>query len=171
MSVVLGHLDSYQPLLKTSHPTVQLTTYGGDPTKTIPRNVPDQIVLHGTYASGAVLSYHLRGGPAFANSDSAGLLWRIYGEKGEIQVTGSNSFLQITDGDKKIELFDHASGKVEEVDAAKDDFSETPLFGRNIARLYEAFADGKGTAEGVLDWEEALKRHQFVDEVYEKAAF
>ncbi|KAF2687884.1 NAD(P)-binding protein [Lentithecium fluviatile CBS 122367] len=172
--VVLGHLQTFQTLLAISHPTVQLTSYTGEPTTTVPRTAPDQVLLHGTLGSGAVLSYHLRGGPAFANSDSAGLLWRIYGDKGEIQVTGPNSYLQIADGDVKIEVFEQASGKVEEVAVDKDEFSkeDMPLYARNIARLYEAFADGKkGEDQGVLDWEDALKRHQFVDEVYKKAAF
>jgi len=164
-------LESFQPLLAISHPTVQLTTYTGEPTTTVTRNVPDQILLHGTFGSGAVLSYHMRGGPVFAKSDSDGMFWRIYGDKGEIQLTGPNSFLQIADGDRKIEIFDHSSEKVEEVDVEKDEFSEIPLFGRNVARLYEAFADGKGKGQGVLDWEDALNRHQFVDEVYKKAAF
>jgi predicted dehydrogenase len=140
----------------------------------VPRTAPDQVLLHGTFGSGAVLSYHLRGGPAFAKSDSAGLLWRIYGDKGEIQITGPNSYLQIADGNVKMELFNHENEKVEEISVETDEFSkeEVSLYGKNIARLYEAFADGKkGEEEGVLDWQDALERHQFVDEVYRKAAF
>lgn len=172
IQIVLGQLASFHPLLTISHPVVQLTTYAGEPTVKVPRTSPDQVLLHGTFTSGAVLSYHLRGGPAFANSDHSGLMWRIYGSKGEIQVTGPNSYLQIADDDIKIEVFEHSTGNVEELSVGKDEFSDGPLFGRNIARLYEAFADGKDSAEqGVLDWEDALRRHQFVDEVYQNAKF
>ena len=40
-------------------------------------------------------------------------------------------------------------------DEWSEDSKGIPVFGRNIARLYEAFADGK--KEGVLGWEEADK--------------
>lgn len=148
---------------------MQLTTYAGEPTKTIPRTSHDQFLLQGSLSCGAVVSYHLRGGPAFGNE--AGHIWRIYGSKGEVQVTGPDSYLQIADDNVKIEVFEHESGKTETVEVDKDAFSgeEYPLYARNIARLYEAFADGKGEDEGVLDWEAAVKRHAFVEEVYEKA--
>ena len=131
------------------------------------RTSHDQILLQGTLSSGASLSYHLRGGPAFSNS--AGHTWRIYGTEGEIQITGPDSYLQIAEENIKIEVFEHKSGKTEVVQLDKDEFSEHMLYGRNIARLYEAFADGKGREEGVLNWEDALARHRFVDEVYAKA--
>lgn len=148
---------------------MQLTDGTGTASAIIPRTSHDQFLLHGTLSSGAVLSYHLRGGPAFANT--SGHIWRIYGTKGEIQVTGPDSYLQITDDNVKIELFDAKTGEVEDVKVGADGFSsaEMPLYARNIARLYEAFADGKGLSDGVLDWEEAVKRHYFVNEVYKKA--
>ena len=106
----------------------------------------------------------MRGGPAFRSTEA--LFWRIYGDKGEIQVTGSDTFLQASDDNFVIEVFDHKSGETEKVEVDKDEFSELPLFSRNVARLYEAFADGK---EDVLDWAVAVKRHAFVADVYDKA--
>jgi predicted dehydrogenase len=152
---VLGPLKSYTPFLAISHPEPTITAATGEPTgKTSTR----------TLGSGAVLSYHLRGGPAFASS--AGAFWRIYGTEGEIQLTGPESYLQIAEDNVKIEIFVHASAKTEMVEAGKDEWSGLMVYGRNVARLYDAFADG---AEGVLSWEEGVERQRFVEDIYAKA--
>lgn len=42
---------------------------------------------------------------------------------------------------------------------------------QNVARLYEAFAEGKRDSgdEGYYpDWEEAVKRHKLIDEMYKR---
>lgn len=68
-----------------------------------------------------------------------------------------------------IEVFEHASGDTEIVMVDKDEFSDYGLYTRNVAKLYEAFADGKGEKDGVLDWDFALQTHQFIEDVYVKA--
>jgi len=162
---VLGPLKSYTPLLAISHPEPTITTATGESTgKTSTRTSHDQLLLQGTLGSGAVLSYHLRGGPAFASS--AGAFWRIYGTEGEIQLTGPESYLQIAEDNVKIEVFVHASAKTETVEVGKDEWSGLMIYGRNVARLYDAFADG---GKGVLTWEEGVERQRFVEDVYAKA--
>ncbi|KAF2268492.1 oxidoreductase [Lojkania enalia] len=167
ITYVLGQIASFTPLLGISYPESLVKNAAGEVVRKMKRTAHDQILLQGKFPSGAVFSYHLRGGPAFNNTD--GCFWRIFGTKGEIQVTGSSSWIHLSDDNLKIELFDQASGKTETVEVDKDDFSDMGLYARNVARLYEGFAEGKGEKDGVLDWEVALKRHQFVDEVYEKA--
>jgi predicted dehydrogenase len=164
---VLGPLKSYTPLLSISYPETNVTSATGEPTgKTSIRTSHDQLLLHGTLASGAVLSYHLRGGPAFASSPSAGALWRIYGTEGEIQLTGPDSYLQIAEENVKVEVSVHGSGETETLEVGKDEWSGMMIYGRNVARLYDAFADG---GEGVLTWKEGVERHKFVEGVYAKA--
>ncbi|KAF2730100.1 NAD-P-binding protein [Polyplosphaeria fusca] len=164
---VLGDITDFHPLLAISYPESTVKNAAGETVGTMKRTAHDQIMLQGSLGQGAVFSYHLRGGPAFNNAD--GCFWRIYGEKGEIQITGGDSYLHISDDNVKINVFDHASGETETVAVDKDAFSELPIFSRNVARLYDGFADGKGEQDGVLGWDFALKRHQFVDKVYEKA--
>lgn len=165
---MLGPLASYTPLLNISYPETVMTTASGTPTSnTVPRTSHDQILLHGTLASGAVLSYHLRGGPAFSSTN--GHIWRIYGTEGEIQMIGPDSYLQIAEDNAKIEVYNHKSGTTETVEVDKDEFSSLMIYGRNVARLYEGIAEGKGAEEGVLGWGEAVERHRFIDEVYRKA--
>jgi hypothetical protein len=84
-------------------------------------------------------------------------------------MTGPDSYLQIAEENAKIEVFDHKSGTTETVEVGKDDFSDLMIYGRNVARLYEAVADGKGAQDGVLGWEEAVDRHRFIAEIYKKA--
>lgn len=179
MTYATSPIKTFQSHLAITSPKIQLTSMTGDPTTTQTRTSPDQILLHGTLANDAVFSYHLRGGPAFSNSPSTGLVWRLYGSAGEIQVTGPNSFLNAADGGAgyKIEVFEHGGEqKTEEVSVESDVWSEggekeVPLFARNVARLYEAFAEGKGREEGVLGFEDAVERHVFLGQVYEKAGW
>lgn len=69
----------------------------------------------------------------------------------------------------KIEVFEHKSANTETLEVGKDEWSGLMLYGRNVARLYDAFAAGGGEEKGVLTWAEAVERHRFVDGVYEKA--
>jgi len=115
------------------------------------------------------LSYSLRGGPAF--DGTCGCFWRIYGSKGAIQITGADSYLQIAEDNLTIKIEEYGKKGLQDVVLNKDEWSgeKFPLYAKNIARLYEAFADGKGKEEGVLGWEDALERHKFVQEIYGKA--
>ncbi|KAF1979735.1 NAD-binding Rossmann fold oxidoreductase family protein [Bimuria novae-zelandiae CBS 107.79] len=168
IQVVLGPLKETNPLFSIQFPTVQLTDHTGAPTTTVQRTSHDHFLLNGTLASGAVLSYSLRGGPAF---DGSGAFWRIYGTKGAIQVTGPDSYLQIAEENISIKVFEYGKEGLEELHADKDEWSaeKYSLYCKNIARLYEGFADGKGAEQGVLGWEDAVKRQKFVEEMYKKA--
>ncbi|KAF2445629.1 NAD(P)-binding protein [Karstenula rhodostoma CBS 690.94] len=169
IQVVLGSLNEYNPLLAVQFPTVQLTDHAGAPTTTTTRTSHDHFFLNGTFESGAVLSYSLRGGPAF--DGTCGAFWRIYGTEGAIQVTGPDSYLQIADGNLTIKLFEYGKEGLEEIRSDKDEWSgdQYSLYAKNIARLYEGFADGKGAVDGVLGWEEAVKRQFLVEELYKRA--
>ena len=165
---VLGPLSSYIPLLHTSYPTVQLLDSASATIKTVPRTTPDQYLLQGSFAeTKAPFSFHLRGGPVFKRTE--GVLWRIYGEKGEIQVTGQDPFLHLSEDNYKIEVFDHQSGETEVLEVEKDEWSgevsNTRNVARNVARLYEGFTEEKGEEEGVFGWEVAVEKHKFVDDV------
>lgn len=166
---MLGPLKETTPLLAVQHPTVQLTDHTGAPTATVERTSHDHFFLNGTFESGAVLSYSLRGGKAF--DGASGTFWCVYGTKGAIQITGPDSFLQVAEDNFTVKLSEHGKEGVTELHADRDEWSgdQFSLFVKNTARLYEGFAGGKGAKEGVLGWEEAVKRHEFVEEMYRKA--
>lgn len=129
----------------------------------VKKNTHDQIMLTGRYASGAVLSFHMRGGKPF--KDGPGLVWRIYGEKGELSIEGPSALIQVSypvtvkfhdfEKDEVVEVKEEEQGK---------EWEEMPMMGRNIGRVYEAFAKGKGYP----NWDVALKRHQMIDEMYKR---
>ncbi|KAF2804357.1 NAD-P-binding protein [Mytilinidion resinicola] len=163
----LGELKTYSSILEVKRPKVDLLDKQvSDPEAkvvgTTTRTSHDQILIQGHLESGALLSYHLRGGKAFAGTE--GMLWRIYGETGEIQIKGPSPSVQIGNNGTKIEVQDISTRKVEEITLEQDEWDKLPGSAPNVARMYEVFADKK-TSE-YPDWEEAVIRHRLVDELY-----
>ncbi|KAF2214062.1 hypothetical protein CERZMDRAFT_96087 [Cercospora zeae-maydis SCOH1-5] len=74
-------------------------------------------------------------------------------------VHGSGLFKVSMSGQVKIRLQDFASGGVKDIDFE----GGTSGLPENIGKLFEAFADG----EGYPDWKWAVKRHAYVDALYE----
>ena len=124
-------------------------------------------MVHGELTNGAFVSTHFRGGYPYPGEP--GLLWQIYGEKGEIRVSCDDAFLQIGLYDPKISILDHATNKVEVLDLPADEMEEFPRENRNIARMYEAFATQE-KHENLVDFENAVVRHRFLDEVFKASA-
>ncbi|KAL2842112.1 hypothetical protein BJX68DRAFT_270830 [Aspergillus pseudodeflectus] len=161
---VLGELTSFQSLLANQRPVINLVGDDGSIVEWGARKTtPDHIMIHGKLESGAVLSVSMRGGTPFKGSP--GLEWSIYGEKGEVRVTGPNGFIEIF-GITKIELHDFTTDTVEEIELRKGTFAEMEPINRNLARVYEAIATGDNSV--LCSFEEAVKRHEFIEEVYKQ---
>ncbi|KAF7194100.1 Galactose/lactose metabolism regulatory protein GAL80 [Pseudocercospora fuligena] len=159
-------LSSLSAALSTQRKNVQLKHPDGKLEDDV-RRTPDQILLQGHLDDGAVLSVHQRGGSPF--KDTPGLAWRIYGEKGEIEVTSDGSFLQVGYGDSMvIKLHDHDKDEVKTIDwEVKDGYEGYPGPAQNVARLYEAFADGR--QEDYADWKQAVARHRLLEKLEESS--
>lgn len=161
----LGELSDFNSILSNQLPEVELIKKDSTSGGMVKKDTHDQIMLQGYFKSGAVLSIHQRGGEAFKGEP--GLIWRIYGEKGELQITAAGSFLQIGYPDMRILLHDHASGEVEQVDWQTKqgaEWKDLPMPAQNVARLYEAYAEGK--TDAYPEWDVALTRHKMLDELY-----
>lgn len=173
----VGQLSSFSSILATKRPTVNLRDKGlaykpgpSDPpakiVETISRDTADQILIQGNLASGALLSYHLRGGQEFPGTP--GSVWSIYGSTGEIRVTTPSPHLHIGGPGQTLQVHDHKTGEVESLSTeAGDEWDqkEYPWPARNVARLYESLAE-EGRESEYADWEEAVVRHRLVDELY-----
>jgi predicted dehydrogenase len=163
----LGELKSFSSILDIKVPTADLTDKPpSDPSRkvvrTVKRETHDQVLLQGHLESGAVLSYHLHGGKAIGPGE--GLDWRILGDRGELSVTASGTWLQCGYPDSKIRLFDNRADTIEQVPIPEDEWNSLPIPAQNVARLYEAFADGR---KGEFpDWNAAVRRHKLIDEIY-----
>jgi len=175
----VGQLSSYSVVLDTKREKTLLRnkpfTYvqeseSDEPVKIVgevQRTSHDQIAIQGHLENGAVFSLHMRGGQPFPNTP--GLDWRVYGEKGEIRVTAPSANLHFGGPGHKIQVHNHASNSVEDVEIPKDvwDEKELPWTARAPARVYEAFADGKEDQYGT--WDDALQRHRLVEEMYARS--
>ena len=156
---VLGPLAKYSGTVSTQRKQSQTVDAEGKVLRKVDRGTPDQFTLQGFLADGGVLSVSLRGGPPF--KDTPGLLWRIYGEKGEIQVTGDGFMLQIGTSNLEVKLHDHEKDTVESINWSDlSHHTDLPTVGQNVAGLYEAFADGK--TGDYVDWDNAVKLHELI---------
>lgn len=63
-----------------------------DTGETLPVTAPDQVLIHGTFATGTPFSIHYRGGTA---RDGDGLPWEINGTEGDIRISGSAGHVQM----------------------------------------------------------------------------
>lgn len=159
-------IKTFSAILSTQHKTPKLKHSDGRLEEGV-RDTPDQILIQGHLQSGAVLSIHQRGGVPFKGEP--GLSWRIYGEKGEIDVSSVGTFMQVGYGDDMhIKLHDYQKDEVQVIDwSIKDDCQSLPGPAQNIGRLYEAFADGN--VDQYADWEQAVARHRLIQKAFESS--
>lgn len=158
---VLGELSTFNSHLSIQRPRVDIKGNNGNILETITTDVADHVMLQGTLTSGAPLSIVYRRGPPFKGDPS--LTWLIHGEKGEIKVTSAAAAIQASDGERSIAVHDFQTDEVEAIHWDQP-FQELLEQARNVAALYEAFADGN--TEGYPDFEHAALRHAQIDEIF-----
>ncbi|KAL3450215.1 hypothetical protein BJX65DRAFT_305669 [Aspergillus insuetus] len=159
---VLGDFARVQSSLANQRPHVKIIRADGSVLEESARKTaPDHIMLQGTLTSGAVFSATVRGGSPC--KDTPGLVWSIYGERGEIRILGPSAFIELA-GTSSIELYDFDKDVVEQIEYKKGTFNEFGPLSRNVARVYEAIAAGDKSL--LCDFEGAVKRHEFIEEVY-----
>lgn len=162
MIAVLGEFSSVQSLLSNQRPVIKIVQADGSVVKdNAEKTSPDHVMIQGTLKSGAVLSATVRGGAPFKGTP--GLDWRIYGEKGEIRITGADAFIEIV-GTTSFELHSFDTGEVEKIELKKGTFADMDPIARNVARVYEAIAAGDKSV--LCDFKDAVKRHEFIENVY-----
>ncbi|KAH8820301.1 NAD-binding Rossmann fold oxidoreductase family protein [Xylogone sp. PMI_703] len=155
--------ESFNSLLANRHPFVRVLDDCGEVLDShYPKTAPDHIMVHGVLANSKIpLSISFRGGDIFKGTP--GLIWSIYGEKGEIRVTASTPHLHVIPGDQNIEIWDMNENTVEEVEILKDEIDTKGFHPtmRNVARIYEQFARG----ESNCTFEDAVERQRFIEEM------
>lgn len=166
----LGEIETFQSILGNQRPSVDMIDpdQGGKHVKTVQKDTPDQILFQGRFASGALISYHLRGGNPFAGDK--GLVWSIYGEKGEIKVTCPMCMMDIVHAGVEMKLQVFGKDDVETLELPEDDFSDLPHPAQNVGRIYAAYADGhKGGDSGFPDWQVGMKRHRLMEAMWKQS--
>lgn len=173
-SVAMGNLRPRMTVStdgQLNHQHLPEGTADAEAGESVTKDTPDQILLLGRLdrspAPPALLSFHLRAGSRA--QDSPGALWRIYGEKAELVVEFASAGPQIGQA-RRLQLHhfaaagDKAAQAVEDVpiDEGGSEWTDLPVSGQNIGRLYDAFAHGRN----VPGWDVALKRHALIDEFW-----
>jgi hypothetical protein len=139
-------------------------TQGNKVIETITKNCPDNIHLQGRFADGTLLTYQLRAGTAFPGEP--GCRWIINGSAGDILITNPRGCFDIEHAGISIRYQRAGDAEAEDVVLEKDELSELEHPAQNVGRLYEAFA--KGEVGKYADWGVALRRHEFIDEMFER---
>ncbi|MCJ1317641.1 transcription regulator gal80 [Xylographa vitiligo] len=162
----LGELSTFHSILGNQRPTVSLTDphHGNEVVTTFQKDTPDQVLLQGRLASGALLSYHLRGGDPFPGTP--GLTWVIYGAAGEIRITNPAWMLDMVHSGVRIQLHTFGEEEVQELRVGKDEMSGVGDPAQNVGRVYEAYAAGK--EGGWPDWGLGMRRHELIEEMWRR---
>lgn len=161
--LVLGELSSFRSQLSIRRPQVPIIGSDGTILETVATDVADHIMLQGILKSGAPLSVTFRRGPPFKGTP--GFIWSIHGEKGEIRITAAGPALQANDNETTITIdtFDQEELEIIEWDQL---FEHLPRPARNVAAMYESFANGETKYPG---FGHAVLRHRHIEEVYRSA--
>ncbi|KAK5174309.1 uncharacterized protein LTR77_001389 [Saxophila tyrrhenica] len=167
---VLGEYETSNAHLQIQRPEQTIIREDGTegPTRS---NVPDLVSVHGTLqksssvADGASLLVKFLTGPPFPGSSP--FTWTITGSKGRIQMSNERGPFIQSEGSAypiPIQLEDFSTGEVKEVSWEWDEWQEAlPPRGRNIAKMYDLYAEGRAEEVGVADFEAAVVRHRGLD--------
>lgn len=165
VNFTLGDFVSFSSHLKIQRPQVEVLQ-DGKVLETVDSDVPDLILLNGILPSNVPLSVNFRRGQPF--KDEPGVTWKIHGVSGEIRVQGPGPALQASDANVKIQVYDYAKDEVEEV-KWEPLFSHLPGPARNVAALYEAFADADADQRRYPDFEDAVGRLRQIENLYARS--
>jgi predicted dehydrogenase len=168
----LGPISTFHSILANQRPKVDMVNEKSeDPKKiveTVNKDTPDQLLLQGKLESGAVISYHLRGGDAFPGQPA--LTWEIYGEKGVIVITHFVSVLDIVSKGCSIKMQIFGEKDAQTLELPEDEMSSLKGPSENVGRIYEAVAAGKkGGDGGYPDWEMGFERHELIEEMWKRS--
>ena len=163
MLYALGELSSFRTQLSLQRPEVGIVGSDGEVKETVTSDVPDHVLLQGKLQahSDAPFSVTFRRGQPFKNTP--GLTWFVYGEKGEIRLTSTAAALQANDAEFQIDLHDFATDAIETIHVERR-FTDFPIPARNVAAMYEAFANGK--TDKYPDFQHAVMRHKMIAEMF-----
>lgn len=159
---VLGEFEDLSARTALRRNQVRVTDTG----ETLTSTTPDQIMVHGTLASGAAISIHYRGGL----SRGTNFLWEINGSEGDLQVTAASGHAQLAQLSIRGGQGDSGLAALTPPAAAYEGWPDNAV-ARNVARVYALIAEdirtGTRTAPGFRD---AVALHETIDAIERSAA-
>lgn len=160
---VLGNLVEVSALLANRRKTSQIRETGD----AVALISPDQLAVHGTLHSGAIMAAHYRGGQC----GSTNLLWEINGSDGDLRITGASGHLQMVP--LSIMGTNHAGGSLEELTPPDPTCGGRYPIGvaGNVARIYALMAhDIRHGTKDAPSFDDAVKLHRTLATIESAAA-
>ncbi|MFD6138316.1 Gfo/Idh/MocA family protein [Promicromonospora sp. NPDC060271] len=169
LSIILGH--SLEPLARVlgtfESVSAVVANQRGDGVRlsdgaSLPKDVPDEIVVAGVLEGGIVTSLHYSAG----HSAGSATVWEIQGTEGSVRVESASGYLHFTDltitlsrGSEPVQVL-----QVPPAYAAPDLQLDAPAAG--VARLYAQFAaDLRDRTADAPDFAVALDRHRVLEAI------
>ncbi|KAI7788569.1 oxidoreductase family protein [Diaporthe eres] len=170
---VLGDVEDLHALLQIQNPKIKLLDRpGGNQVGEISTNAPDLVTVTASLPESSftgndaklVTSWRTRA--AFPDPKQPSWVWTITGEKGSLRLTNGGQYINMGE-DASIELHDRMTGETKPVEWQWQEWQAgLPGPVKNIAALYEAFAEGDESKYATF--EDALTRHEQLDSMLEK---
>ncbi|KIW98238.1 uncharacterized protein Z519_01822 [Cladophialophora bantiana CBS 173.52] len=157
---IQSQVDNLMPYIQVQHSDGRI--------EHLEKDTPDQIAISGRLKASSAgeldpsFVFHMRAGRPF--KDQPELIWHVYGEKGQLEITCESAGLQMG-YPLTVKKYDHATESVELIvkSSQLDDgfWADLPRPARNVGRLYEAYALSRPYG----DWDLALQRHKLLDNI------
>lgn len=128
---------------------------------------PDTLLIQGILNSGAIVTFSNR--TTSTAIDDIGYRWLTSGTKGEIELTTEPGCFNWPPPGMKIQLrkWGHETEEINFKPEEGEHIFKVSQTGRNVARMYEAFA--KGEQDGYATIADGFKVQQLMDQMIEKA--
>lgn len=170
---ILGEYASSHTHTQIQRPNQIIINKETGTTRATTSDVPDLVSVHGTLtpshyiSDNATLTVNFGTGPPFPGTTP--FIWTITGTTGRMRVTSERGpFIQSEASafPIPIEVEDFATGEVRKV-AWDFESWQVPLLarGRNIAKMYDLYYEGRAEKYGLADFEGAVVRHRQLDEM------
>jgi len=160
-STMVGYPQSLSALTVNQFKEITLVETG----ETLPHTSPDQVVLAGTFANGAVLSIHLEAG----KRNNFGMQIDITGSKGDLKISNTTSF---GDTFNRIEIARGDAQPLTELAIPKEyDWLPPAELGASVAELanlYSAHARDVRTGSTLAPtFADAVRMHELIEKIVE----
>ena len=153
---LLGEFKSLNATTATTFPTVQFTRSDGTKTEPEKRKFVDSVAVQGVLESGTTVTFS---STTTTDATPGQFEWIIAGEKASLKFEAPVMFIVLYPP----ALYQYTPGE----GAKWEELEVVGCGGGGIGEVYAAYAEGK---EGVVDFEEALKRHRMVAAIEKSAA-
>ncbi|KAL8915937.1 MAG: hypothetical protein Q9208_008779 [Pyrenodesmia sp. 3 TL-2023] len=176
LHVLASELSSLSATAITTYPTLSFLSPTGEKSAPEPKRFADNIAISGALTpGGGVLNFHYL---ITAPTTPSTFHLTICGEKGALKMEGANFAVQMVapklyqakapEGAGQKGVYESREGGAEWKEVKVPKGRMAGHFG-GVAELYEAIAMGKEREVGVVDFEEAVKRHRMVEAIARSA--